>query len=71
MPSRGECARDDQSGLWFRAYKARAGTVVVADTGDFTLMQAFKPQDATTNPTLMYESSIVRDVKLLQLTAAA
>jgi transaldolase len=25
-------------------------TVVVADTGDFEAMKAYKPQDATTNP---------------------
>lgn len=29
------------------------GTVVVADTGDFESMKAFKPTDATTNPSLM------------------
>ena len=28
-------------------------TVVVADTGDFESMKAFKPTDATTNPSLM------------------
>ncbi len=28
-------------------------TVVVADTGDFESMRAFKPQDATTNPSLI------------------
>ena len=27
---------------------------VVADTGDFGTIQAFKPQDATTNPSLIY-----------------
>lgn len=26
----------------------------MADTGDFTAMAEYKPQDATTNPTLMY-----------------
>ena len=30
-----------------------AGTVVVADTGDFEKIAAFKPQDSTTNPTLI------------------
>ena len=30
-------------------------TVVVADTGDFEAMKAYKPQDATTNP-LAYSS---------------
>src|SRR5215216_2283376 len=28
-------------------------TVVVADTGDFESMRAYKPQDATTNPSLI------------------
>ena len=28
-------------------------TIVVADTGDFELMKAFKPRDATTNPSLI------------------
>ena len=28
-------------------------TVVVADTGDFETMREFKPQDATTNPSLI------------------
>ena len=27
---------------------------VVADTGDFGTISAFKPQDATTNPSLIY-----------------
>lgn len=27
---------------------------MVADTGDFTSIKVFRPQDATTNPTLMY-----------------
>lgn len=31
----------------------RSGTVVVCDSGDFESMQAYKPQDATTNPSLM------------------
>jgi transaldolase len=31
----------------------RAMTVVVADTGDFTSIEKFKPQDATTNPSLL------------------
>ena len=29
-------------------------TTVVADTGDFESMRAFKPQDATTNPSLIF-----------------
>jgi transaldolase len=31
----------------------RQWTVVVADTGDFESIQKFKPQDATTNPSLL------------------
>ena len=30
---------------------------VVADTGDFETIQAFKPQDATTNPSLIYAAA--------------
>ncbi|MGI8604072.1 MAG: transaldolase [Verrucomicrobiales bacterium] len=32
-------------------------TVVVADTGDFAAMKHFKPQDATTNPSLILQAS--------------
>lgn len=32
-------------------------TKVVADTGDFTTMVAFKPQDATTNPSLILQAT--------------
>lgn len=31
-------------------------TTVVADTGDFESIKAFKPQDATTNPSLIYKA---------------
>ena len=31
-------------------------TTVVADTGDFRQMDAFKPQDATTNPSLILKA---------------
>lgn len=31
-------------------------TTVVADTGDFESMREFQPQDATTNPTLIYKA---------------
>lgn len=31
-------------------------TTVVADTGDFESMEAYKPQDATTNPSLIYKA---------------
>ena len=32
-------------------------TVVVADTGDFQQIQQYKPQDATTNPSLLFTAS--------------
>lgn len=32
-------------------------TKVVADTGDFESMRAFKPQDATTNPSLIFQAT--------------
>ena len=32
-------------------------TNVVADTGDFNSMLAYKPVDATTNPSLIYAAS--------------
>ncbi len=32
-------------------------TVVVADTGDIQAIEAYKPQDATTNPSLIYKAS--------------
>ena len=32
-------------------------TTVVADTGDFTSIQEYKPMDATTNPSLIYAAS--------------
>ena len=45
-------------------------TTVVADTGDFERMQAFLPQDATTNPSLILKAvqlpsyqSLIADVK--------
>lgn len=34
----------------------KAYTTVVADTGDFGSIQAYEPQDATTNPTLIYKA---------------
>ncbi len=34
----------------------KAYTTVVADTGDFGSIEAYKPQDATTNPTLIYKA---------------
>jgi len=35
----------------------KAHTVVVADTGDFESMSAFKPTDATTNPSLILQAA--------------
>jgi transaldolase len=32
-------------------------TIVVADTGDIEAIERFKPQDATTNPSLIYKAS--------------
>ena len=47
-------------------------TTVVADTGDFERMQAFQPQDATTNPSLILKAaqqsnyqSLVQSVKAM------
>jgi transaldolase len=38
---------------------------VVADTGDFGAIQAFKPQDATTNPSLIYAATQLEAYKPL------
>ena len=40
-------------------------TVVVADTGDFEAMKAYKPQDATTNPSLILAASQKSEYKSL------
>ena len=40
-------------------------TVVVADTGDFEAMKAYKPQDATTNPSLILQASQKAEYKSL------
>ena len=32
-------------------------TVVVADTGDIEAISQFKPQDATTNPSLIFQAA--------------
>ena len=32
-------------------------TIVVCDTGDFNAIKKFKPQDATTNPSLIYKAA--------------
>ncbi len=39
----------------------RCITTVVADTGDFRLLQALKPQDCTTNPSLVLKAAMLPD----------
>jgi len=46
-------------------------TVVVADTGDFEAMKAYKPQDATTNPSLILAASQKAEYKSLVDQAVA
>lgn len=40
-------------------------TTVVADTGDFESIAAFKPHDATTNPSLVYKASHLKQYQSL------
>eukprot|EP01108_Squamamoeba_japonica_P001565 TRINITY_DN1675_c0_g2_i1.p1 TRINITY_DN1675_c0_g2~~TRINITY_DN1675_c0_g2_i1.p1 ORF type:complete len:265 (+),score=98.72 TRINITY_DN1675_c0_g2_i1:108-797(+) len=40
-------------------------TVVVADTGEFSTIEQFQPQDATTNPSLIYKAVIKDEYKSL------
>ncbi len=40
-------------------------TVVVADTGDFEAMKAYKPQDATTNPSLILQAASKAEYKAI------
>ncbi|HYF34774.1 MAG TPA: transaldolase family protein, partial [Prosthecobacter sp.] len=46
-------------------------TTVVADTGDFEAMKAYKPQDATTNPSLILQASQKAEYKSLVDKAVA
>ncbi len=46
-------------------------TTVVADTGDFGSIKAYAPQDATTNPTLIYKAVQVDEYKPLLEKAIA
>jgi len=46
-------------------------TTVVADTGDFQSMEKFKPQDATTNPSLILKSAMDTKYKYLMDDAVA
>jgi len=43
----------------------KALTTVVADTGDFEAMKAYKPTDATTNPSLMLQAANIAQYKPL------
>jgi len=40
-------------------------TIIVADTGDFSSMEAYKPQDATTNPSLINKAARMPEYKAL------
>jgi transaldolase len=40
-------------------------TRVVADTGDFERIQRYTPQDATTNPTLIFKAAQLPNYKYL------
>jgi transaldolase len=46
-------------------------TTVVADTGDFESIAEFKPQDATTNPSLLYKAAQMRQYRHLVEEAVA
>ncbi len=46
-------------------------TVVVADTGDFNLMRAYAPRDATTNPTLILKAVQKPEYQSLLVETAA
>lgn len=51
--------------------KLREMTVVVADTGDFDSITRFKPQDATTNPSLIFQAFQMPQYKELGDEAAS
>ena len=40
-------------------------TVLVADTGDIEAIRKFKPQDATTNPSLIYKAAMMKEYEKL------
>jgi len=40
-------------------------TVLVADTGDIEAIRKFKPQDATTNPSLIYKAAMMEEYSSL------
>lgn len=39
----------------------KALTTVVCDTGDVNAIKKFSPQDATTNPSLIYKAAVMKD----------
>ncbi|CCC66773.1 hypothetical protein NCAS_0A02150 [Naumovozyma castellii] len=49
----------------------KTGTTVVADTGDFATIDKYKPQDATTNPSLILAASKKEDYSSLVDNAVA
>ena len=46
-------------------------TIVVADTGEFSAMEQYKPQDATTNPSLILKAAILPEYSALMDSAIA
>jgi len=46
-------------------------TIVVADTGEFSAMEKYKPQDATTNPSLILKAAILPEYESLMSSAVA
>lgn len=45
--------------------KLKSLTTIVADTGEFQIIKCFKPQDATTNPSLIYKAALLEEYKSL------
>ena len=45
--------------------KTPKSTIVVADTGDFQAINKYKPQDSTTNPSLIYAATQLAHYKHL------
>lgn len=46
-------------------------TTIVADTGDIEAIRKFKPEDATTNPSLIYKAATMDDYQNLVDDAVA
>eukprot|EP00605_Chrysophyceae_sp_TOSAG23-4_P001098 GSChrysophyteH1.ASY1.ANO1.1204.1 assembled CDS len=46
-------------------------TIVVADTGEFSAMEQYKPQDATTNPSLILKAAMLPEYEALLTSAVA